>query len=78
MVDFNRKLWRKEKMKGKRETLGQRGAMKECKIAYAVVLGLTLGVFWAFVRPNGFVTPTASSAGRVFDGLGASSRKVAH
>jgi hypothetical protein len=47
-------------MKAKKEVFGQRGAARDCRIVYAVVIGVTLGAFWAYLRPHGFFTPSSS------------------
>lgn len=62
-------------MKGKKEVLGQRGPAKDCRILYAVVIGVTLGVFWAYLRPHGFFRPAISST-HVLDRRGGAASKV--
>lgn len=61
-----------EKMKGRKDPLGLRGATRDYRIVYAVVIGLTLGALWAYLRPHGM--STSSTFG--YDRLDGSSSKV--
>lgn len=58
-------------MKGRKDPLGLRGATRDYRIVYAVVIGLTLGALWAYLRPHGM--STSSTFG--YDRLDGSSSK---
>ncbi|KAG0579983.1 hypothetical protein KC19_4G140200 [Ceratodon purpureus] len=62
-------------MKGKKEAMGQRGAARDCRILYAVVIGVTMGIFWAYLRPHGFFRPATPST-LVVDRVGGATSKL--
>lgn len=41
--------------------LGRAGTTRDCRISYAVVVGVTLGAFWAYLRPHGFLQASTTS-----------------
>lgn len=46
---------------GKKEMLGERGPTRYYRIAYAVIVGMIMGLFWAYLRPNGLMGSSVSS-----------------
>jgi len=48
-------------MKGKKDVLGRAGTTRDCRILYAVVIGVTFGAFWAYLRPHGLLQASTTS-----------------
>lgn len=57
--------------------LGERGPTRYYRIAYAVIIGMIMGLFWAYLRPNGLMGSSVSST-RGFERMpvGGSVKKV--